>query len=173
MKRSTKRKLKKKVVEITNEILWTLRDLGELVPYPFESKYQHIQRLRQYDRQQISRALWDLSKQGLVKKIPRKRKIYYKLTDLGRARSLKYAYGRKSKQLKTNGLSTIIIFDIPEEKKKARDFLRRFLVQNGFIMLQRSVFIGRWQMHPEFRELLKELKIELNVSVIEGRVLYA
>lgn len=172
MKRTTKNKIKKRVRVITEEILWTLRDLGELVPYPFESKYQHIQRLRHYDRYKVSRALGDLSKNGFIKKIKREKKVYYSLTDLGRAKSLKYAYSRKLKKVKTNGLSTIVIFDVPEEKKKSREFLRRFLVQNGFIMLQRSVFIGPWEIHPEFRELLRELKIELSVSVIEGRVLY-
>lgn len=157
---------------ITNEILWVLRDLGEMVPYPFEGKYQHIQRLRNYDRYQVSRALGDLSKQGLIKKIKKEKKTYYSLTDLGRAKSLKYFYLRKPKKAKVNGFSTIIIFDIPEEKRKARKFLRRFLKQNGFINLQKSVLIGPWEIHPEFKDLLKELKVELNVSVIEGRVLY-
>jgi DNA-binding transcriptional regulator PaaX len=172
MKRTTKRKLKKAAKAITNEILWTLRDLGELVPYPFEGKYQHLQRLRNYDRYKVSRALRDLSTQGLVKKVSRERKIYYGLTDLGRAKSLRYAYLKKHKRAKTNGLSTIIIFDIPEEKRKARRFLRKFLKDNGFINLQKSVLIGPWEIHPEFKDLLRELKVELNVSVIEGRVLY-
>ena len=166
-------KLKHKTAAITNEVLWFLKDMGQLVPYPFEGKYQHIQRLRHYDRYKVSRALWDLSNKGLVKKLNRTGKIYYEITNLGRARSLKYEYLRKPRKVKTNGLSTLIIFDIPEEKKKARGFLRRFLIQNGFIMLQKSVFIGRWEIDPQFKDLLKALKIDLNVSVIEGRVLHS
>lgn len=172
MKKTTKRKLKQKAGQVTNEILWVLRDLAEMVPYPFESKYEHINRLRYYDRYKVSRALGDLTRQGLVKKVRREKKVYYSLTDLGRAKSLKYAYSKKERAAKTNGLSTIVIFDIPEERRKARDFLRRFLKKNGFMMLQRSVFIGRFEIQPEFKELLSELKVDLNVKVLEGRVLY-
>ena len=172
MKRTTKIKIKKAVVNLTQEILWTLRNLAELMPYPFEGKYQHVQRLRHYDRYKVSRAFWELERKGLIKKVKKEQKIYYKITDLGRAKSFKHFYSQKPKIRKSNGLATIIIFDIPEEKKKARDFLRRFLGQNGFTMLQRSVFIGPWELHSEFKELLKELKLELHVSIIEGRVMY-
>ena len=172
METSRKLKVKEKTARITDEVLWVLNDMAQLVPYPIEGKYQHTQRLRHYDRYKVSRALWDLSNRGLVKKVSRTGKTYYQITNLGRLRSLKYEYLRKPKTAKTNGLSTLIIFDIPEEKKKARGFLRRFLVQNGFLMLQKSVFMGRWEVDPQFRDLLKELKIDLNVSVIEGRVLY-
>src|SRR5438067_544827 len=60
----------------------------------------------------------------------------------------------------------------PLSLRNLRNYLRRFLKDNGFYMLQRSVFIGPWIIHGEFKELLKELKVELNVSIIEGRVLY-
>lgn len=172
MKRTTKRKIEKIALTVGQEILWALKDFGEMIPYPFEGPGQHLRRLREYDRYKVSRSLWELSRQGLVKKAKRERKVYYYLTDLGRAKSLRYIYAKRPKVSKVNGLSTIVIFDIPEQKRKARQFLRRFLIQNGFTMLQRSVFIGRWEIQPEFKELLKELKIDLDVSVIEGRVLH-
>jgi DNA-binding transcriptional regulator PaaX len=172
MKTATKKIIKRKAYEITEEILLTLKDLSQVIPHPFESKSEHIQRLRRYSRGQITRGLGDLANQGLIKKIKRERKTYYGITDLGRARALKYQYATMPKKAKSNGFSTLVIFDIPEEKKKARGFLRRFLIQNGFTMLQRSVFIGRWEIEKEFKDILKELKIDSNVSIIEGRVLY-
>ncbi|OGE74192.1 MAG: CRISPR-associated endonuclease Cas2 [Candidatus Doudnabacteria bacterium RIFCSPLOWO2_02_FULL_42_9] len=172
MKRTTKRKIKKRLKTITGELLWFLRDMGELIPYPFEGKYQYIKRLKYYDRYKISRAFWELDRDGLVKKIKKERKTYYQITNLGRARSLKYIYSRKLRRAKNNGFSTLVMFDIPEEKKKARQFLRRFLIQNGFMMLQKSVFIGPWELLPEFKELLKELQVELNVNILEGRMLF-
>ncbi len=172
MNRSTKRKIRNRVESVTNEILWFLRDIGEAIPYPFEGKNHHIQRLRYYDRYKVSRAFWELNRKGLIKKVKKDKKFYYTITDLGRAKSLKYSYSKKPKITKVNGFATIVIFDIPEAKRKARRFLRRFLKDNGFINLQKSVMIGPWELHPEFKELLKELKIELNVSIIEGRVMY-
>ncbi|MBI3952546.1 MAG: CRISPR-associated endonuclease Cas2 [Candidatus Doudnabacteria bacterium] len=171
MKAAPETKIKRYAKRITEEILCFLRDVGEMVPYPFEGKYQYIRRLNNYERYKISRAFWDLKRQGLVKKVEKNKKAYYIITDLGRAKSLRYSYSQAGKKRKDNGFSTIVIFDIPEEKRKARNFLRQFLKINGFINLQKSVMIGPWELHPEFKELLAELKIDPYVSVLEGRVL--
>lgn len=98
--------------------------------------------------------------------------IKYELTDLGKARALVWTYKKKTKTARTDGLATIVIFDIPEEKRKARNFLRRFLKENNFTQLQKSVFIGRFKLLAEFKQILHELDVEFNVSVLEGRVLH-
>lgn len=171
MKRTTKRKIKKKVIALTKEILYILRDIAEAIPYPLETKYEYTRRLRNYQNYGVSRAFWELEKQGLVKKIKKeKKRVEYVLTDLGRAKSLKYVYGRKQKIERKDGLSTIVIFDISEEKKRVRDFLRRLLTQNGFTLFQESIFISRYKLLPEFREILSDLKIEHDVKILEGRI---
>jgi DNA-binding transcriptional regulator PaaX len=162
--------MKRRII-ITKEILWILRDMAELIPQPFETKYDHIRRLKGYKSDKVDRALTKLVSDGLVKKFKNKSKISYSITDLGRVKSIKYAYSKKGKKQKINGLLSIVIFDIAEEKRKARDFLRKFLIDNGFTMLQRGVFIAPWEIHAEFIELLKELKIQSYVSLIEGKII--
>ena len=49
----------------------------------------------------------------------------------------------------------IIIFDIPEEQRRKRDWLRETLIQLGFSKLQQSVWISKNKL-PE--ELLKDLQ---------------
>jgi len=172
LRRKTKKRIKIFAKNIGQEVLWALKDLSVLVPKPFESKFEHMQRMRGYTRQQISKALWDVEKKGWVKKKIVKQRVVYELTDLGRVRNLRFAYGKKKKVARNDGFSTIVIFDIPEEYKKARNYLRRFLKENKFILLQKSVFIGPWSLEPEFKELLTVLKINKFVSVIEGRVVH-
>lgn len=59
-----------------------------------------------------------------------KKAYYYQLEDL-----------KIKKTEKWDGLWRVVIFDIPEEKKLARDVLRNKLKELGFIQLQKSVFV--------------------------------
>ena len=47
----------------------------------------------------------------------------------------------------------IVTFDIREDKKKARDALRRMLKRLGFYRLQRSVFVHPYSCRPEIEFL--------------------
>lgn len=175
MKPATRRKIKKKVFELTKDILLLLLETpGELID--IFTEYPHYVS-KHYPRnhitlKQIQRSLLDLKKQRLIQMKKYREQIKYELTDLGKAKGLKLLYKRRPKTVRTDGLSTIVIFDIPEEKKRARDFLRRFLKENGFTQLQKSVFIGRFKLFNDFRQILAELNINANVSILEGRVLH-
>ncbi len=170
-----KRKIKSNAFKLTKELLSLLLEMpGELFDI-FTDKRSYIGRLypnRQISLKQINRALQDLEKQRLVRMKKYRGTIKYELTDLGKAKALKWSYKGKPKIARTDGLSTIVIFDIPEEQKRARDFLRRFLKQNDFTQLQKSVFMGRFKLHEDFKLLLRELKISPFVSILEGRVLH-
>lgn len=53
----------------------------------------------------------------------------------------------------------IIIYDIPENLKKERDWFRRQLVKFEYIMIQRSVWVGPSPLPKDFLDYLKEIKI--------------
>jgi len=52
----------------------------------------------------------------------------------------------------------IIIFDIPEKKKRYREWLRTELVGFGFTLIQKSVWLGP-ALPKEFVEYLNEVKL--------------
>lgn len=54
----------------------------------------------------------------------------------------------------------LIIFDIPESKKRAREALRRFLKHFGFYRLQDSVFIHPFDCEDELRLLVEFFEIK-------------
>ena len=58
----------------------------------------------------------------------------------------------------------IIIFDIPEEQRRKRDWLRETLIQLGFSKLQQSVWISKNKL-PE--ELLKDLQTFRMLEYVE------
>ncbi|MEK7088549.1 MAG: CRISPR-associated endonuclease Cas2 [Patescibacteria group bacterium] len=53
----------------------------------------------------------------------------------------------------------IVMYDIPDNLKKERDWFRRQLINFGYIMIQRSVWVGPSPLSEEFLDYLKEIKI--------------
>jgi CRISPR-associated endonuclease Cas2 len=54
----------------------------------------------------------------------------------------------------------IVMYDIPHELKKERDWFRRQLINFGYIMIQKSVWVGPSPLPKDFLDYLKEIKIE-------------
>jgi DNA-binding transcriptional regulator PaaX len=70
-----------------------------------------------------------------------------------------------TKRPRTDGFSTLIIFDIPEDKHNARDNLRRYLIRNGYIQIQKSCFLSPFRISKDLKELFNELKVKDHVSI--------
>jgi DNA-binding transcriptional regulator PaaX len=52
------------------------------------------------------------------------------------------------------------MYDIPEEKKKERDWFRRQLKNFDFVMIQRSVWVGPSPLPQNFLGYLKNLGLQ-------------
>src|SRR3990167_6019847 len=53
----------------------------------------------------------------------------------------------------------IVMYDIPHDMKKERDWFRRHLIKFGYIMIQKSVWVGPSPLPKDFLDYLKEIKI--------------
>lgn len=51
----------------------------------------------------------------------------------------------------------VVMYDIPERKKKERDWLRRQLIEFGYTMIQRSVWVGPSPLPREFVEYVRAI----------------
>ena len=78
--------------------------------------------------------------------------------------------GPSTKVLRTDHLSTLILFDIPEEKHNARDTFRRFLIRNGYAQIQKSSFISPFKCCESIKQMISELELEKNVSLFSVRI---
>ncbi|MBI2595979.1 CRISPR-associated endonuclease Cas2 [Candidatus Daviesbacteria bacterium] len=91
-------------------------------------------------------------------------KVIFKLTSLG-----KDALGNTTfKEAEWDGKWRIVIFDIPENKRKIRVLFRRRLVQWGFKKWQLSVWVTKENITEKLRNLITNLEIEDWVAVIES-----
>jgi len=72
------------------------------------------------------------------------------LTDKGKLKALNYRFKEmKIKENSWDGKWRLVIFDIPEKLKKARDALRWKLKELGFYELQKSVFVFPYECKDE------------------------
>jgi DNA-binding transcriptional regulator PaaX len=61
----------------------------------------------------------------------------------------------------------IVLYDIPEIRKKERDWFRRHLIKFGYRMIQRSVWAGPSPLPKDFLDYLKEIRIEDNFKTFK------
>lgn len=61
----------------------------------------------------------------------------------------------------------MVMYDIPHNLKKERDWFRRQLINFGYIMIQKSVWVGPSPLPKEFLNYLKEIKINNNFKTFK------
>lgn len=68
---------------------------------------------------------------------------------------------------KDSSKDLIVMYDIPHLQKKERDWFRRQLVRFGYIMIQKSVWVGPSPLPKDFLDYLKEIKIKDNFKTFK------
>jgi len=157
---------KKEVLNrMTEELFAMAEDLGLLLTDIAFTPYGKL-RMHRIPRTTYYFRLKKFEKHGLIKKVKREYGASYILTQ--KAKDLRVA--PRVKISRSDGLSTIVMFDIPEEKHKARDNFRRFLLKNGYTQVQKSVFISPFKIFDEMMVFIRELGIVDNVTFISGMI---
>ena len=67
-----------------------------------------------------------------------------------------------------DGKYRIVIWDIPEKKRRVRDLFRRKLKEWEFKNWQKSVWVSKRNVTEKLRSLIKDLEIEDWVAVVES-----
>ncbi|MEK7615985.1 MAG: CRISPR-associated endonuclease Cas2 [Patescibacteria group bacterium] len=69
---------------------------------------------------------------------------------------------------KQDGFFRLIIFDIPEKRRRARDILREKLREFECHQIQKSVFVTPYRCEEVMNELVKLLHVERHVHIIKA-----
>ena len=99
----------------------------------------------------MNRLLYDLKRRGLVEVFKEAGQITFTLTPAGayRLQALQLAQIRIPVAKVWDKKWRLVIFDIPEKKKRAREALREKLKELGFKELQKSVFVHPFESKDE------------------------
>lgn len=113
----------------------------------------------------LSQAIKRLREKGFIEFIS-DNELIVKLTDVGRDRALweKMRSGNE----KWDGRWRLVVWDIPEKRRQARDLLRFKLKQLGFKQWQKSIWASKINCTKILRDFIKQIGIEDWVMVIES-----
>ena len=113
----------------------------------------------------LSKALERLRVGGFINFTDEKTLIF-RLTDSGKDRALWISMREDDE--KWDGKWRLVIWDIPEKRRAARNLLRYKLKQMGFIKWQKSVWASKKNCTKPLRDFIKQVGIEDWVMVIES-----
>ena len=125
---------------------------------------------KRYDKATTYSTFYRLKGQGLVKFKKEKDKTLVKITEKGKKRVLKYNLDtlKIKKPKKWDRKWRIVIFDIPNKKRLARNVLRNKLKELGFYPLQKSVFVFPYECKNEIDFIKRVYEITPYVKFIVG-----
>lgn len=122
---------------------------------------------KKYYPSRINKTLHHLQKQQLISIREENGKVRIELSDNGKKKVLAYKLEEmKLKEGKWDGWWRIIIFDIPEGQRTARDFLRYKLKDLNFYMFQKSVLITPWNCRNEINFIKHFYEVEDYVQLV-------
>ncbi len=117
-----------------------------------------------YSKETVSATLSRLRKKGAVAVSGPKRKTLWFITARGKAH---FQNMKVEKELPAeDGKVRLVVYDIPEDMKSQRVWLRNRLVACEYDYLQKSVWTGTRPLPKKLREELKERKILPYVHVV-------
>lgn len=167
----------KKVKLTTRQILLYLVDAAVTISEPFDRHGMYRKNIedyynwREFDKKRFRDNLNRLKKEGFVKIYLKSNKNRIELTNKGKekvqlilAQDFEYRYPKKwDKKWR------LIVFDIPDKKRQARDILRSRLKTLGCFALQESVFVFPFDCKDviDFLKNLYEIKPYVQYVIAE------
>lgn len=126
--------------------------------------YRYHYGIPELKKASLSQAIKRLREGGLIELVS-DAKLAYRLTDKGREKAVLASLLQDGE--KWDGKWRLVIFDVPEKRRQARDLLRSKLKQWGFMHFQQSVWGTKKNCAKALRDFIKSVGIENWVMVVE------
>jgi DNA-binding transcriptional regulator PaaX len=122
-----------------------------------------------YPVYRINQAMKRMIKQQLIRIEEVEDKVNITILDKGKKRFYDYSLSKlKLKKGSWDQKWRVVVFDIPEEKRIARDLLRAKMKELGFYILQKSVWVTPWPCRDEIDFIKHFYEVAPCVRLIEG-----
>ena len=119
--------------------------------------------------QTVTTLLSRLRRQGLIIRQGKRGDSSWRLSKKGKHWFEKNRRLSLPKNPDPDGITRLVIFDIPERERGKRDAVRAELIEYNFQMLQRSVWIGHNPLPEEFILWLDSMNLKKKVHIFSVR----
>lgn len=130
--------------------------------------FKEYDKFRLKDKIKFSHEIYRLKRSGVIKKYVDEKGEFIEITQKGRKFIKKIFTEQLAIKLpaKWDKKWRLVIFDIPDTKKKERNILREKLERLGFLKLQESVYVYPFECSREIEALKKMYLIEPYVQYV-------
>jgi phenylacetic acid degradation operon negative regulatory protein len=153
------------------EMFDEVRLVGEYVPSAMREMYGFVP--NKFKRTSYLSTVSQMLSVGEINRVvDKKGKPHLELTSKG-GRAFKRRFNLLLLQgKKWDGSFMIVIFDVPETQRNVRKVLRHKLIELGFGMLQKSVWISPYHFEEDMREFLASKNLDSVVIVLSAKKLW-
>lgn len=143
--------------------------VAAMAPNIFQIFGKKYKRIGYYNKRQFQKSFNYLKRKGLVEVIKESDdKLTIRITHKGRQKLIKYSIDEIEikKPAKWDKKWRMVIFDIPNNYKTARDALRKKLKELGFYQLQKSVWVCSYPCFEEVLFIAKFFSVERFIELL-------
>lgn len=117
-------------------------------------------------KKDFAKIVYRLEQNGYIKRLRVKDKSAVMLTPKGLDKVFTIKIKLKEKKQRPDKKWQMVLFDIPEKKKRERELFRRMLQYLGYKKLQRSIWVCPYDVLEETKDLIKRYKLEPHVELL-------
>ncbi|MFA6145756.1 MAG: CRISPR-associated endonuclease Cas2 [Patescibacteria group bacterium] len=126
---------------------------------------------REKKKRNLYSAIYNLKASGYLKTKINREGEGYLLTPKGENKVLTIKVRDLEKKKDSKDEWLMIIFDIPENMRRNRDMLRRFLYTLGFQKVQQSVWASPYDVYDELKAVVNNLNIRKYIKILKVKEL--
>jgi DNA-binding transcriptional regulator PaaX len=140
--------------------------------FKFISKDKNNISFKKFSQSRVRMYANRLEKSGAIKRKRQQNQIEFVLTEKGRRMAQKYNIDKVelNRKKRWDGVWRVIIFDIPERKKQARDALRRKFLSMGVYQLQKSVFVYPYECKREINLIADFFSVGEDILYLRAKI---
>ena len=167
----------KKLLRTKDKVLISLSFLGDAALFAYVKGHGGYRKGSVFDfldvkKSALRSAVYRSLKTGDIEKVVKDGEACFRITSQGKKHLVRLFPIYKLADSGWDGKWRVVIFDIPEIDKKAREYLRWKLISWGFGMLQKSVYISPLNVLADLKEYLKTLNLYGKVVVFEAKEVF-
>lgn len=165
MKKFQRNELVKEILKISSGLIV----IGALIVAPGLAEiYRYFKAYKRAERNRIRNVIRKLEGKKYIRLENSGDNQLLTITPAGKKEILKYEYDEIEikKPKKWDGKWRVVIFDIPEKKKKVRDQINFKLREIGFISLQKSTFVLPYECRNEIEFIRSHFSLRKEIRYI-------
>jgi len=163
-------------MRLKDRLLWGLAVGGEIVDQVITGGSRAYHKSKwflwtppRYTKKRFQGIVNRLEREGLVQKVLIEGIVHYRLAGLGRKQLIALSPALQKTQEKWDGFWRIVMFDVPESKRRSRDVLRKQLNRMSFGRLQHSTYVSAFDYGSELLDFLQKKGLWGSVLLMEAK----